>query len=83
MTNLQRRLRKIEAQLTDPSGLVPHTPKWLEYWDRQWYLYMTDQIPRDALINSPWEALAAVLQHSDDPNSLVVSIPPYEEDGSP
>jgi hypothetical protein len=35
MTNLQRRLGKLKAQLTDSSGLVPHTAPWLEYW-RNW-----------------------------------------------
>lgn len=32
MTNLERRLGKLEAQLIDSSGLIPHTPRWLEYW---------------------------------------------------
>jgi hypothetical protein len=33
VTNLQRRLKKLEALLADPTGLVPHTQKWLEYWE--------------------------------------------------
>jgi len=28
--------RNLEALSTDPSGLVPHSQKWLEYWDRQY-----------------------------------------------
>jgi hypothetical protein len=32
MTNLERRLRKLEAVLTDHTGLVPHTKSWLDYW---------------------------------------------------
>jgi hypothetical protein len=32
MTNLERRLRKLEAVLTDHTGLVPHTKPWLDYW---------------------------------------------------
>jgi len=32
MSRLLTRLRKLEAQLTDRSGLVPHTKPWLEYW---------------------------------------------------
>ena len=33
MARLERRLRKLEARLRDRnSGLVPHTPRWLEYW---------------------------------------------------
>jgi hypothetical protein len=35
MTNLQRRLRKLEAHFTDSSGLVPHSPAWLNYWIRE------------------------------------------------
>jgi len=35
MTNLQRRLQKLEALLTDSTGLAPHSEKWLEYW-RGW-----------------------------------------------
>ena len=82
MTTLRRRLKKLEVLAYDPSGLVPDSQPWLEYWDRQWYLYMTDQIPRANLQNSPWQALAAVMQYSHDPRSLVGSIPTYDEDGS-
>ena len=32
MSNLRRRLRNLEAQLTDASGLVPHSEEWLDYW---------------------------------------------------
>ena len=35
MTNLRRRLRKLEAQLTDSCGLVPHTQGWFDYWERK------------------------------------------------
>jgi hypothetical protein len=35
MTNLHRRLKKLEAVLTDVTGLTPHTGKWLEHW-RRW-----------------------------------------------
>jgi hypothetical protein len=40
MTHLQRRMKKVEAVFTDPTGLVPHTQKWLEYWDRQYCLFL-------------------------------------------
>jgi hypothetical protein len=29
---LERRLRKLEARLTDRSGLVPRTRRWFDYW---------------------------------------------------
>jgi len=32
MSILNRRLRKLEALLTDDVGLVPGSPKWLAYW---------------------------------------------------
>jgi hypothetical protein len=32
MSDLRRRLRKLEVQLTDQTGLVPHTKPWLVYW---------------------------------------------------
>jgi hypothetical protein len=31
LTNLRRRLGKLESQLIDGPGLVPHSRKWLEY----------------------------------------------------
>ena len=32
MSNLLRRLRKLETRLTDNSGLAPHSEAWLDYW---------------------------------------------------
>jgi hypothetical protein len=32
MARFERRLRKLEAQLIDRSGLVPYTQQWLDYW---------------------------------------------------
>ena len=32
MSNLRRRLRKLEARLTDSSGLIPNSQAWLDYW---------------------------------------------------
>lgn len=32
MSNLRTRLRKLEARLTDSSGLVPHSQAWRDYW---------------------------------------------------
>lgn len=41
MTKLQRRMKKLEGVFTDPAGFVPHMQKWLEYWDRQYHLFLT------------------------------------------
>ncbi|HEY1206514.1 MAG: hypothetical protein ABSH46_23880 [Bryobacteraceae bacterium] len=32
MSNLLRRVGKLEARLTDASGLVPRSEHWLAYW---------------------------------------------------
>ena len=41
MTNLQRRLRKLEAHLTDKSGFVPHSKEWFRYWSDQLDIFRT------------------------------------------
>jgi hypothetical protein len=32
MTNLERRLKKLEAGLIDNAGLVPYSPRWRAVW---------------------------------------------------
>jgi len=32
MLKFSRRLRRLESQVFDDSGLVPHSPEWYEYW---------------------------------------------------
>ena len=32
MSNVLRRLKKLEARVTDRSGLVPHSEAWFNYW---------------------------------------------------
>lgn len=31
MSNLNRRLKKLEALLTDDAGLMPNSPRWMAY----------------------------------------------------
>ena len=33
--SLLRRIEELETRLTDGSGLVPHSPEWLEFWQRE------------------------------------------------
>jgi len=33
MPRILTRLEKLEAQLTDRNGLVPHTKPWWDYWN--------------------------------------------------
>jgi len=35
MRSLDRRLKKLEATFTDATGLVPHSPEWRTYWQRE------------------------------------------------
>ena len=30
-----RRIEELETRWTDGSGLVPHSPEWLEFWQRE------------------------------------------------
>jgi hypothetical protein len=69
MANLQRRLKKLEAVLLDPVGLVPFSQKGLVYWDRQFYLYMSGQDP-NAIRQAPVDAFRAVWEYADTPASL-------------
>ncbi len=32
MSNLLRRVRKLETRLTDVSGVAPYSRAWLDYW---------------------------------------------------
>src|ERR1039457_7707871 len=70
-------LGKVSGYLT--SGLVPHSQRWLEYWDRQIFNYMADPEHRRPAVLFPLQAVRAVLQWSDDPASLVGSIPALDE----
>jgi hypothetical protein len=78
MKHLERRLRKLEERGIDPSGLVPGSQKWLEYWDRQIYVYMKDPEPRER-VRFPLEAFRAVMHYTSDPASLVGSISGIDE----
>jgi hypothetical protein len=71
MTKLQRRMKKLEAVLTDSMGLVPHTQKWLEYWDRQYFLFLTGK-DENAIRRGSVAEFRAVMKHAEEsPASLV------------
>ena len=70
MTNLQRRMKKLEGVMTDPVGLVPHSQKWLKYWDRQYYLFLAGK-DRNAIWLSSIAAYRAVMKYAhEEPSSL-------------
>jgi hypothetical protein len=58
MTNLRRRLKKLEALVTDDAGLVPHSPQWLAYWIERIERMMSAQDAGGLRI--PLEALDAI-----------------------
>jgi hypothetical protein len=35
LISLERRVQKLEALLTDGSGLKPNSPEWLAYWEQK------------------------------------------------
>ena len=41
--NLLRRIEELESRSLDESGLVPHSPAWLTFWQRQVGLYEIGQ----------------------------------------
>jgi hypothetical protein len=73
-SRIEKRLQKLEAGLTDTSRLAPHSQRWIEYWDRQFYLFMSGQDP-EAIRHSPVDAFCAVRIYADNPASLVGSLP--------
>ena len=78
MTNFERRLKKLEALLTDSSVLVPYSPQWFEYWDEQMYFILTGGAVKPGKL--PPEGLIAVLRYTvQSPASLVNTIPASDD----
>jgi hypothetical protein len=81
MSRLRGGLRKLEALMIDDRGLIPGSPKWLEHWDRQVYLFMTRQ-DAHAIDKRPADALWAVLRGAgENPDLLVSTIVGKEDSG--
>jgi hypothetical protein len=62
MTNLERRLRQLEAVMTDSSGLVPGTPEWRDYW-RRWLIRRNEDPDFQPRHGMPIEALRAIMRN--------------------
>ena len=75
-SNLQRRLRKLEAQLTDQSQLVPHTQKWLLYWTEQLGKLFTGEIQtlNPLMPLEAWDAVrdACAANQLDSPYARII-----------
>jgi hypothetical protein len=61
MTNLRRRLRKLESGLTDGNGLVPHFSAWFAHWERKIDQVITGDDPDD-LRGIPLEVVDAIIE---------------------
>jgi hypothetical protein len=58
MTNLQKRLQKLEVgQTTDDGGFVSYSDQWFQYWTR-WLQQLTEGVKPPGKI--PLEALRAI-----------------------
>jgi hypothetical protein len=69
MSNLNRRLKKLETVMTDDVGLVPGSPRWWAYWNEQLQRYIArDPDARNTKV--PLEVLRAYMQ-SAEPDSIV------------
>ena len=64
MSNLNRRLRKLEAVMTDEMGLVPGSPQWWVYWFEQLYRYI-DREPGSQNTKVPFEVVRAYTRAAD------------------
>ena len=59
MSNLRRRLHKLEARLTDSSGLIPNSQAWLDYWLRQVDMILTGEEPHERIPIAVIDAILA------------------------
>jgi len=62
MSNLLRRLRKLEAQLTDRSGLMPNTKPWWDYWSPRIENLITGDAPDQKI---PLEVIDALIHGAE------------------
>jgi hypothetical protein len=63
MLRLRRRLRKLEAQLTDSSGFRPHSQAWLGYWEQRLHAILAGEEPGKpgCIPLEVWDAVALEL----------------------
>jgi hypothetical protein len=63
MSNILKRLRRLETRLTDTSGLAPHTEAWLDYWGRRIERHLGGDAQREPG-RIPLEAIDAIVAAS-------------------
>ena len=80
MIQLRRRLKGLETVLMDRVGLVPHSDKWLMYWDRQYAVYLSGE-DRNAISPSGVAEYRAVMKYaSENPGSRTRKAIAHEEE---
>jgi hypothetical protein len=68
MIRFDRRLRRLEAQLTDLSGLVPGTQQWFDYWSARVDKLLAEEELGEKISLAFFDALiagTATVQHMD------------------
>jgi hypothetical protein len=65
MSGLRRRLQKLEAQLTDRSGLVPESPRWMEYWRHRIENLIAEAAPMEPEERIPLQAVRAFMRSAE------------------
>ena len=68
--NILQRIEALEARSTDDSGLVPDSPEWLAFWQRQFQLYENgeEHVPLTL------EGVRAVMQAIPDDDEAAVQL---------
>jgi hypothetical protein len=64
--SLLRRIEELESRSVDGSGFTPHSPAWLEFWQRQVHLYEAGKPHAQLTL----EAVRAVMQAIPDGSDL-------------
>jgi hypothetical protein len=68
--NILRRLEALESRTVDDSGLLPDSPEWLAFWQRQFHLYETGQDH----VRLTLEGVRAVMQATPDDDEAAVQL---------
>ena len=74
--SILRRIEELETRLTDGSGLVPHSPQWLAFWMRQYYLMETGQKHVQLTLDAVRAIMNAIPDdyYEDDPERTSASL---------
>ena len=65
MATFHRRLRNLEAELLDASGLVPNSPPWHAYWKARFDEYMAGD-GSTGLKDMPLDVLCLNMRNAPD-----------------